>query len=506
MKMRINWLWNTGLLTIMFLFAVSMYVSADDFDDYDSCEIRHIVLPEVEGGWFTAVDIFSDCDETIGSFNVKGRILAINHQSVYLQKNYGAGCHVGDWDYDTNPTGAPAGGHDNFITVATLDLGTGSMDPSFVKISPDGKTIAIGAGYGQPLYVFPTSLLDSETPPVLNDGSHPEVKSYTVNYYDAEWVDENGVVGDYRLAISSGVAYVPGGGVEVLDTTRPISETTPVNPVPIVEGVNGASADVTFDFNGNMITGNSWCYGGEPDNTGQIKIFSKNDWEAVYALAENESYISYEPWTKLIASNILSAAAMGVDKENNLHVGGGNWLGGTAEQGFSAIVEQSVLTRVLAGGEPTNEGDPLEYKQLAPDPLANDSSTSPVEYNFFGEGLSIAWNPHPTETYWMVGTKAILTTYYGSTPPDTDSDGVPDGSDNAHTVFNEHQWDTDEDGWGNAWDCDYDQSEMVNFTDYTALMSQLWGTEPLYDHNEDGNVNFTDYTVMVSNLWAPPGE
>jgi hypothetical protein len=302
---------------------------------------------------------------------------------------------------------------------------------------------------------------------------------------------------------------VPGSGVAVLDTTRPVAPGDPVtggaNPVLVVAGIDGASADVTFDLNGNMLTGNGWSYGADPDNTGEIKIFPKAVWEAVYAAGlpeESENYIAYEPWTKEVGENVLSACAMGVDKENTLHVGGADWLGEDPnERGYAAIIEVGVLTRVLAGGTPVNEGDLDEYRKLDPDTgPSEDTSTSPIEYSFWGEGMSIAWIPDGG--FWQSGVKPVLTTYYGANPPDDgDGDGVPNGSDNAWLTANPGQVDSDEDGYGNACDCDLDNNGEVGPNDY-AQFSTEWGTVgPDSDFDSNGDVGPNDYATF-SDRWG----
>ncbi len=478
-------------------------VAENNFSEYGSNQIGNIVLPEVEAGWFVHFDAIGETDQMIGAYPAKGRVLAANGTSIYLQKNYGAGAHSGDWQWngpDQAHTGNLPGGNDNFLVVGTT---TETMDPIFIKVSPDGNTVALGVSWtSQLLLVFPISLLDPDNPPVLD--THPSVTAYTINCYEGQWVPEEAGTANYRLALNGGSWPGPfESDVAVLDVTQPNSEDLPYNPVPVIGSIGGASADIDFDNDGNMITG---CgYGTDPE-TGQIKIFTRTDWETVYASGGSTAPLDYAAAGHLLAESILSAAAMGVDKDDNLHVGGGDFVDGS-ENGFAALVHADVVARVLTGGDPVNEGLASEYRQLQPDYYGDDSATSPIEFNLLGEGLNICWNPTGTGTqgsgsdWWQVGVKPVMTTYYGVDAPDSDGDDIPDTSDNAYMTPNPNQWDADEDSFGNACDCDLDNNGSVGFNDYDLFVAQFGqpgGPDQPADFDESSTVGFNDLDVLIT--------
>ena len=516
-----------ALLATILLLAVPLTTARADneFENYGNYHVSNIVLPEVMGGWFDAVDYFpakdsdgSDITAAIGPYEVAGRLLVANKKTIYLQKNYGSGCAMGSWTVGQDDLVSTSpdvhilpGGHDNFIPVATVSIvneypsGMGSMDPSFIKVSPDGDRIALGMGWGQPLLIIDISVLDPGNPPLLNgtDGLTPitGVKEWTspsVEYYDAEWVDND------RLAMNADYGWDPGSGsgtgsqVDILDvTSQGNTRVTVINNIGAGGSTGGASADVTIDLNGNIITGNGYDYG-DNSHTGELMIFENGDWESAYGSA---TALNYQADGYLLAENVLSAAQLGVDKDNNLHVGGGSWLGTVGDElGYAAIIHADVLDDVMYnGGGPLDEGDPDQYRELAPDPNGDDSATSPVVYNPWSEGLSVVWNPNggygfPGTDLWCIGSRPIMTTYYGANPPDSDGDAIPNGSDNAYLTPNAGQEDSDGDGWANAADADFDGSGTVNYQDYLEFKSNYGSSgESVYDMNSDGSVNYSDY-------------
>ncbi len=98
---------------------------------------------------------------------------------------------------------------------------------------------------------------------------------------------------------------------------------------------------------------------------------------------------------------------------------------------------------------------------------------------------------------------ASFTTVGGT---DSDSDGIPDSSDNCLLVANADQRDTNGDGYGNSCDPDLDNNGTVNFADI-SLWIPFFNT-PTFgdaDFNGDGNAGFVDYTLMAAYFLQPPG-
>lgn len=95
--------------------------------------------------------------------------------------------------------------------------------------------------------------------------------------------------------------------------------------------------------------------------------------------------------------------------------------------------------------------------------------------------------------------------------PDLDADLVPDHEDNCTMEANANQRDTNNDGYGNACDPDYDDDGYTGVADFIS-MSVAWGStlgQALFDANIDadgdnaiGNADF----VVLSQYWdRPPG-
>jgi subtilisin family serine protease len=79
---------------------------------------------------------------------------------------------------------------------------------------------------------------------------------------------------------------------------------------------------------------------------------------------------------------------------------------------------------------------------------------------------------------------------------DQDGDQIPDQDDNCRLTANREQTDTDNDGYGNACDCDLNNDDFVNQMDFLNFR-QLWGgTREIADFNSDGRVNQVDYMIF----------
>ncbi len=539
-------------------------VLANDFQGYSNysnpANQHYMVMPEITGGWFDAIDYFPDngANNKIGIYETRGRALVANHKYIYLQKNYGSGTGSGTWQPgDANGvagTNMP-GGNDNWIVVARVKPGVGSghpsdsMDPSFIHISPDGTKVALGLGYAQPMLVFPISKLvpssDPDSAPLLNSGTGGNTPAagvtlfpwggtptQGVQYYEAEWVPDPtsplhtkpdntlnpaAAANNIYLAINTDRGWDgdsqagDGSQIELLDTSDAANR-----PVVIIQNIGyapsySASADLTVDNYGNLITGQGYDYNNpdptNPDSeTGQIKIFAFDNWTAAYSGDwENPDPIEYNHTTNIIADKVLSAAAMGVDKDNNLHVGGGDVVSGTiGATGYAAVIHADALSDGLANAGPVDTSNSSMYKELQPDANGDDSATFAV-YNPWAQGIVLIWNPtnHSGTHYgpydaWSIGVQPVATTYYAGTPLDSDDDGIPDGSDNAYLTPNPGQEDTDGDGWANAADGDFDNNGIVNSLDYSAFRSlyNTSATDSAYDMNSDNVINISDYQLF----------
>lgn len=529
-----------------------------EFDGYGNYATpggqNYVVMPEVTGGWFDAIDYFPDngSNDTIGSYETRGRALVANDRYIYMQKNYGTGAGSGTWspgdDHGYPGHGLP-GGHANWVIVAEVTPGVGessdgSMDPSFIHISPDGATVALGMGYAQPMLVFPVSMLDPGSPPLLNSGTGGNTPASGVTlfpwgttpmdgvqYYEAEWVpdpesslatlpdgtlDPSASTNNTHLAINtdrgwdSGSTSGDGSVIEVLDTTSAANR-----PVVTIQNIGyapkySASADLTVDRYGNLITGQGYDYNnpvpGPDSETGQIKIFAAGEWMGAYSDdPSSPSPIEYNHTSNIIADNVLSAAAMGVDKDNNLHVGGGDVVSGLiGETGFASVIHAYALNDALDNMGPVDETDAHMYKELQPDANGDDSATFAV-YNPWAQGIVLIWNPrnfsgtgYGPYDGWYTGVQPIATTYYDGEEPDGDGDGIPDGSDNAFMTPNPGQQDTDGDGWANAADADYNNDGKVLANDYAVFRNAYRTTNDNVDMTGDGRVLANDYARFRS--------
>jgi hypothetical protein len=95
--------------------------------------------------------------------------------------------------------------------------------------------------------------------------------------------------------------------------------------------------------------------------------------------------------------------------------------------------------------------------------------------------------------------------------PDLDGDLVPDDEDNCTEAANPSQLDSNQDGYGNACDADYDDDDSVGVQDF-GILSGAYGAstgEPHFDEDVDadgdGFIGIEEF-ALLSNSWSdPPG-
>ncbi len=476
------------LVACVWLSALPLSGAAADFDTYAvPAGAAPFHLPTVGGAgygpsWFTAADFFPasttaslDGGANVGVIHLRGRIIAATGNQLLLQRNYGSG---------------------KFDVVATTP---GTMDPSFIHISPSGAKIALGAGYGAPLAVIDPAVLSITAPPLLWSGSTP-IAGVTlfpqVNFYEADWADDR-----YLVVNGGGFPFgdppVYKSGVGVVDTETPDPATH--RGAGIIENIPGASGDVEVDPFGNLYTGIGYAY---PTGTGEIKVWDAGEWDPA-----NPVPMSYTANTKVLlpGSGKLSAAQLGTDRDGNLHVGGGNYFGSPPDYGYGGLIRFEATARVLAGGIPVDITNPNEWREFQPDPCGNDSATN-IMYSDWGAGLAVSWNPSTLPPNcagadeWHPGVTPVVTIYHPTGAPDDDGDGVPNVSDNAYLTPNtgpgQQGADADQDGWANIADADFDNNGVVGITDANYFRNQVGTTDPLADLDSSGTVGIPDSSIF----------
>lgn len=244
-----------------------------------------------------------------------------------------------------------APGARTFASVAVPSFG----NPEFIRVSPSGRKAAVGNYGDHRVHVF--------------DLPYSSISTISATSYDAEWFNER------LLAVSNQGA----------DGSDPPSEVTLLDTVagtmrPVITDIPGYSGGVTFDLDGNLYTGLGLASAGGPD-TGMIKAFRFNEWNAVLNGGQPLDFTS----RGRVAANLLSAAFLTFDLEQNLCVGGGGGIGpgGGADLGYGAVVSHSGLRAALYDRPPIEPDAPLGLLQrLDPTPTVDNEywliNTNPV--------------------------------------------------------------------------------------------------------------------------------
>ncbi|MFK7887448.1 MAG: endonuclease/exonuclease/phosphatase family protein [Gammaproteobacteria bacterium] len=128
------------------------------------------------------------------------------------------------------------------------------------------------------------------------------------------------------------------------------------------------------------------------------------------------------------------------------------------------------------------------------------TSLAGVEATVLGTTQQTASGLWPSDHAGVVTTMRVL-----GPGDDGDGDDVTDFQDNCVGRFNPNQRDTDEDGFGNLCDADFDQDNVVNFRDLGSFRILTLSNDPDADFNGDGNVNAMDLGILRTLFFAPPG-
>jgi hypothetical protein len=423
-----------------------------------------LTLPASDLSYGTSADVFgSNVTTSVDGFPLRGRFLAATGRTIYLQKNFGA---------------------DLWLPVATLAPDE-TMDPCFIKISPNGRKIALGVGFYKPLIIFDTSLLSVSAPPNLRTASG--VKIWDENMFDGAWRDD-------RYLFINAASLTAGSQIYAIDT-----DGTTGTPIPILPDIPGASGGLAFDTAGDLVTGIGYAYGDAP--TGELKIWPA----AAVDAALTGTTLAYSSSGSVLVEGALSAASLGFDASGNLFVGGGDAFGSSGHYGYAGLVSAAAVQRVLAGGAVADSTATSDYVEVQPDPCHNDDATNV----WFAPSLGmlvvtadLSTQPPNCAQFDVTHSGPDGQQFFSPNAPDTDGDGIPDGADNAYLTPNPDQKDSDGDGWGDADDCDVDNDGHVDRAELEAFMAAFGSARgdtsfaAGYDFNHDQQIDFADFTAF----------
>jgi hypothetical protein len=90
---------------------------------------------------------------------------------------------------------------------------------------------------------------------------------------------------------------------------------------------------------------------------------------------------------------------------------------------------------------------------------------------------------------------------------DTDGDGIIDELDNCSNVRNAVQCDTDQDGYGNGCDADFDQNQKAGISDFNTFSNELGPAPGTFGADADcnGAVGISDFNTFAASIGNAPG-
>ena len=233
--------------------------------------------------------------------------------------------------------------------------------PALIRVSPSGDLIAVGSYGSGTVRIFD----------LATAGQTTDV-SIDVSPYDAEWFSER-----YLAVTGQGAdGSSPPSTVHVIDADN-------AKAAVVISDIPGHSGGVTFDVDGNLYTGIGLASDGG-SSTGLIKAFKRDAWQA--AMAGNS--LDFNSNGKKCV-DLLSAAFLSFDGDNNLCVAGGAGIdsNGDPDMGYVAVVSHHGLRGSLYD-QPVVEPDADSQILQKLDPTANNetywlSNSNPVQREIY---------------------------------------------------------------------------------------------------------------------------
>lgn len=310
--------------------------------------------------------------------------------------------------------------------------------------------------------------------------------------------DYNLIVGDSRYSATS-IQYSPQNASEFVETWRTNSasagrpwvldmdENAPANV-----GLNANNAEelrkrvlYSVYFSGGNI---EWYFGsnGAPEGGDQNTEDLRTREQMYQYMWFARRFIADE-----LPFNVMQPADFLVDNENSL-------FGGA--QVFAAMGTHYAVYLPDTSGAPTIDlskvAGNVTRRWYNPESGEFEGTTDTLEA---GQVVAIGAPPSRFGGDWVVLFKA------GGASLDSDNDGVADADDNCQEIANPDQLDTDNDGFGNQCDADFNNDCIVNFADVAELGDNFLSNDTLYDLDGDGVVNFLDVALIEDFFLLPPG-
>ncbi len=206
----------------------------------------------------------------------------------------------------------------SFSLIGSVPSGLlNSFGASFISVSPNGQTIAIGdnnLGSGASVHLLQAS--------GLTPGGATVPMSVPALNYNAAWADDS-------------TLFVTGGEFGSPSRVTRIDAAAGTGSV-VIDHIDGGSSGIAVS-GGRLFTGNGFAYGGG-SSTGDIHAFDLGAFGS-----EPLNFLS----DGVPVARALSAGSLGFDSAGNLLVGGGDFSG---ELGFAAVIDSAALQSALAGG------------------------------------------------------------------------------------------------------------------------------------------------------------
>ena len=244
-----------------------------------------------------------------------------------------------------------APGSKTFSSLGTIPGANFTFGAAFLRVSAAGDRVAIGNndfGANAAVGIFDVNTLTGDW--------------YTTSHFDAAWYDAT-----WLLTVTGANEVI------AIDTT---SDPSSPNIQTVITNFGGFSGGIALDASNNLFVGNGFDTLPDGSDTGWIKAFNSADWLPTLS---GGAAVDYENSGVLIV-DLLSAGFLSFDNSGNLTVGGGDLFGGSGDNNYAAVIENSAVVSALGGGGSIDPTDTSKVRKFDPDFETAESSYS-VNYS-----------------------------------------------------------------------------------------------------------------------------
>ena len=393
-------------------------------------------------------------------------------QSSYASQKSCQGCHMSRTDgvkISTMPMNGMIGPRDNFAIHDLVGANKLMLD---ILNNNKNQLGVLSNNFAETLTKTDAMLKSAATVSVLEQSSIPNTLAFTLKVTSSTGHKLPTSYPSRRVILH----------VTVTDTQNQIVwESGKINANGSIEGLDADDNPATFEPHYDLI-------GTEDQVQVYEAIMGNNQGEVTYTLLRGKEYLKDN---RILPPGFNKATAPNDVKVVGQALSDSNFIGGSDEISYQI--------GGLPAGNYTIKAE-LVYQTLsyafAEDLFVDTTTPEVVDFKTMFDASTQKSTVIASAEFADTVTEPVV---------DTDGDGFADNLDNCKLVANANQRDTDNDGYGNICDPDFNQNKIVDPLDLNSLKAQFGKASPNHDLNGNGIVDPMDLNILKSYWGKAPG-